>query len=186
MENHHASIARQLFAYMDLKPGERVLQLHCGTGEATRLAAEAVSGGAGMAAGLDFSEDTIAQARKESRHVENALFAVGAGEEVPWRDDFFNLIFCIEVFSGPEAVLRELHRVLVPGGRLLFLASRGEGKPQGRAEGIRSEVGYPELLQAAGFAEIASVPISASMDAAGKSNENGSEDGSTLWMARRP
>ena len=165
MENRQVSIARQLFALMALKPGERVLHLNCGDGWATRMAAQAVSGGSGMAAGLDISEDRIAQGRADGRDMDNVLFAVGAAEDIPFRDEFFDGVFSIEGFAGSanqEAVLREAHRVLVSGGRLCFLAGCGE------------ESLHRQLLQAAGYVEIASAELS------------GSADRDVLWMASKP
>ncbi len=44
MESHHISIAEQTIAKMDLQPGERVLDLGCGAGWATRILAKSVSG----------------------------------------------------------------------------------------------------------------------------------------------
>ena len=165
MESRQLSIARQIFALMDLKPGERVLHLNSADGGATRMAAQAVSGATGMAAGLDISQDRIAQARADGRDVENVLFAVGTAEELPWRDEFFDGVFSIEGFADSgkqEAVLREVHRVLVSGGRLCFVAGRGE------------ESLHRHLLQAGGFAEIATAELS------------GSADGALLWMASKP
>ena len=164
MENRHvSSILRQLFALMALKPGQRVLHLSCGDGWATRMAAQAVSGATGMAAGLDISQDRIVQARADARDLDNVLFAVGAAEEIPWRDEFFDGIFSLESFSGnQELVLREAHRVLVSGGRMCFLSGRNE------------ESLHRQLLQAGGFQEIASAELS------------GSDEGALLWMAAKP
>ena len=163
MENRDfSSILRQLFALMALKPGQRVLHLSCGDGWATRMAAQAVSGATGMAAGLDISQDRIAQARVDARDVDNVLFAVGAAEEIPWRDEFFDGIFSLESLSGnQESVLREVHRVLVSGGRMCFLAGGNE------------ESLHKQWLQAGGFVEIATAELSGS-------------DGALLWMAAKP
>ena len=43
MENHHISITQQTLAHMKLKPGDRVLDLGCGAGWASRLMADAVA-----------------------------------------------------------------------------------------------------------------------------------------------
>jgi ubiquinone/menaquinone biosynthesis C-methylase UbiE len=150
---------------MALKPGERVLHLNCGEAWATRMAAQAVSGATGMAAGLDISQDRISQARADAREMDNVLFAVGAAEDIPFRDEFFDGVFSLESFSGfgnQEAMLRETRRVLVSGGRLCFLAGRGD------------ESLHRQLLQAGGFVEIASAELS------------GSEGGALLWMASKP
>lgn len=140
--NGQLSIAAQLFVQMALKPGERVLDLNCGSGSATRMAAQAVAGGAGMAAGLDISPEQIAQARSESRDLDNVLFAIGDAEEIPWRDEYFDKTFSLTSFSNnehPQNVLRELHRVLVPGGLLhsvISLDSVGDCEPLLRAGGF--------------------------------------------------
>jgi len=164
IESSEVGIVRQLFALMALKPDERVLHLNCGDGWATRMAAQTVSGATGMAAGLDISQDRIAQARAEAREVDNVLFAVGAAEDIPFRDEFFDGVFTLEGLSGSgkqETVLREAHRVLVSGGRLCFFAGRGE------------ESLHRQLLQAGGFVGIANTESS------------GSEAGALLWMASK-
>jgi len=180
MENRQDSeMIRQLFALMALKPGERVLHLHCGNGWATRMAAQAVSGASGMAAGLDISQDGIAQARAGSRDLDNVLFAVGAAEEIPWRDEFFDGIYSFEGFAGSgkqDAALGEAHRVLVSGGRLCFLADR------------KDQSLHRELLQASGFVEIASAELPGSAEAITGGPAVGSvgQDGVLLWMAWKP
>jgi SAM-dependent methyltransferase len=66
MEGHHLSIAEQTIRRMDLKPGERVLDLGCGTGWATRVLARLVAEGPvgfGQVLGLDISDEMIARAR---------------------------------------------------------------------------------------------------------------------------
>jgi arsenite methyltransferase len=171
MESHHGSIAQQMMASMALSPGNRVLDLSCGVGWATRQLAQAVAGGTGMAAGLDISEEMIARARAASRDLENVLFAVGTAEEIPWRDEYFDRIFSIESFyyyPDQPAVLRELHRVLVPGGLLFILINLYKENPHSLGwvnqlkvpVHVRSETEYEEMLRAHGFVDtsIAHIP----------------------------
>src|SRR5580658_1271245 len=68
MENHHISITQQTLALMKLKPGERVLDLGCGAGWASRLLAQAVSSAdkPGQVIGLDVSDEMIRRARANS------------------------------------------------------------------------------------------------------------------------
>lgn len=165
------SIAEQMLARMAFKHGERILQLSCGSGWATRVAAKAVAGGAGMAAGLDPSPEEIARARTDSRDLQNVLFVVGDPQEIPWRDEYFNQAFSLESFDEygePQAVLRELHRVLMAGGLLHILGYlyndqlspiAGAGKHAGY---LRCEEDYKRLLRAEGFEEIASTHLSES------------------------
>jgi arsenite methyltransferase len=166
MEHNHLGIAQQAMARMALKAGERVLDLSCGAGWATRRLAKAVAGGRGMAAGLDISEEMIARARASSRELENVLFAIGSAEAIPWRDEYFDKVLSIESFyyyPDQEAVLRELHRVLVPGGMLCVLINLYKENPHslGWVKQLkvpvhaRSENEYLEMLNAQGFADAA-------------------------------
>jgi len=207
MEQHHLSIAQQTIARMELKPGGRVLDLSCGAGWATRLLAEAVSGGQGMAAGLDLSEEMIARARAGSRELENVLFAIGAADEIPWRDEYFDRVLSIESFyyyPDQEAVLRELHRVLAPGGQLFILINLYEENPHSLGwvkqlkvpVHVRSEKEYLEMLRAHGFADAAIVHIadptesSRPNDGAWFADEQQWQEfkrtGALLLVARRP
>jgi ubiquinone/menaquinone biosynthesis C-methylase UbiE len=186
MESHHLSIARQTVARMGLKPGDRVLDLGCGTGWVTRWLAEAVEGGPGMAVGLDISNEMIARARSASLSVENVLFAVAAAEEIPWREEYFESALSIESFyyyPDQEAVLRELYRVLVPGGRLFLLINLYKENPYSLLwveklkvpVHVRSEAEYEQMLRAQGFTDtvIAHIPdLSATPD-----------DSSSAWFA---
>ncbi len=171
MESHHSSIAGQTMARMALKPGDRVLDLGCGAGWATRLLAQAVEGGQGMAVGQDISEEMIARARAASRHVENVLFVAAPAEEIPWRDDYFESALSIESFyyyPDQEAVLRELYRVLIPGGTLFVLINLYKENPFSLQwvkllkvpVHARSEAEYEHMLHAQGFTgvEIAHIP----------------------------
>lgn len=162
MENHHLSIARQTVARMGLKSGDRVLDLGCGTGWVTRWLAQAVEGGPGMAVGLDISDEMIARARVGSLSVENVLFAVAAAEEIPWREEYFESALSIESFyyyPDQEAVLRELYRVLIPGGRLFILINLYKENPYSLRwveklkvpVHVRSEAEYEQMLRAHGF-----------------------------------
>ncbi len=165
MENHHITIAGQTIARMGLKAGDRVLDLGCGAGWATRMLAGAVQGGQGMAAGLDISEEMIARARAGARDVENVLFAIAAADEIPWMDEYFESALSIESFyyyPDQDAVLRELYRVLVPGGGLFILINLYQENPYSLGwvkqlkvpVHVRSEIEYGEMLRAHGFAGV--------------------------------
>jgi SAM-dependent methyltransferase len=167
MERAHLGPARRALAALAPKAGERVLDLGCGVGWATRLLAEAVAGGQGIAAGLDLSPEMIARARAGNREVENVLFAVGTADEIPWRDEYFHKALCVEgfyYFPDQPAVLRELRRVLVPGGRLAMTISLYRENPQslrwveriGVPVQIRSAAEYEQMLCIEGFAEVTS------------------------------
>src|SRR5271169_2769983 len=79
MEQHHISITQQTLALMNLKPGQKVLDLGCGAGWGSRLLAQMVGGDrSGQVVGLDVSDEMIRRARASSTDFDNLLFVVGS------------------------------------------------------------------------------------------------------------
>jgi ubiquinone/menaquinone biosynthesis C-methylase UbiE len=118
-----------LLAAADPKPGEQVLDLACGTGLISFVAAEAV-GPSGRVVGTDLSGRMIERARETAleRGVSNASFARMDAERLDLPDAGFDVITCalgLMYLPEPEKALREMRRVLRPGGRLA-LAIWGE------------------------------------------------------------
>lgn len=100
----------------NLTPGERVLDLACGTGVVARAAAGRVVPD-GYVCGVDVNENMLAVARRAGADIE-WLHADAGDTELP--DASFDAAFCqqgLQFFSDRSAALRELHRVLTPGGR---------------------------------------------------------------------
>ena len=126
MEQHHSSITQQTLALMKLKPGERVLDLGCGAGWASRLLAQTVDGGErpGQVVGLDVSDEMIRRARANSTQYDNILFVVGSAQQIPWQEDFFDKVLSVESFyyyGDQGRALDELRRVMAPRGELYIL-----------------------------------------------------------------
>src|SRR5215472_11948549 len=74
MQAHHLDITEKTIRLMNLSPGERVLDLGCGSGWATRLLARIVGEGPegfGQVVGVDVSDEMIRQARAASKDFEN-------------------------------------------------------------------------------------------------------------------
>jgi demethylmenaquinone methyltransferase/2-methoxy-6-polyprenyl-1,4-benzoquinol methylase len=104
---------RRLTAQAAVRPGDRVLDACCGTGD---LALEALKAG-GDVVGLDFSERMLERARRKSDEVE---WVQGDVTEVPYEGGSFDAVtvgFGIRNVLELDAGLRELARVLRPGGR---------------------------------------------------------------------
>jgi ubiquinone/menaquinone biosynthesis C-methylase UbiE len=118
-----------LLAAADPKPGEQVLDLACGTGLISFVAAEAV-GPSGRVVGTDLSGRMIERARETAleRGVSNASFARMDAERLDLPDAGFDVVTCalgLMYLPEPERALHEMRRVLRPGGRLA-LAIWGE------------------------------------------------------------
>ena len=82
MERHHLDITEKTMRRMDLRPGERILDLGCGSGWATRLLARIVGEGPqsfGQVVGVDISDEMIRQARAASKEFDNVMFVVEIG-----------------------------------------------------------------------------------------------------------
>jgi arsenite methyltransferase len=126
MEAHHISITAQTLALMKLKPGERVLDLGCGAGWASRLMAKAVADGdtPGQVVGLDVADEMIRRARTASAEYDNLMFVVGSAQQIPWEENFFDKVLSVESFyyyADQERALAELFRVMAPRGELYVL-----------------------------------------------------------------
>jgi len=101
--------------------GERVLDVACGTGIAARLSAKSVAPG-GKVVGLDINPGMVATARSlPSQPGVSFEWMEGNVIAMPLPDSAFDLVLCqqgLQFFPDRLAALREMHRVLAPGGRL--------------------------------------------------------------------
>jgi ubiquinone/menaquinone biosynthesis C-methylase UbiE len=120
MEGHHLDITAKTIRRMNLRPGERVLDLGCGSGWATRLLARLVGegpGGFGQVVGLDVSDEMIREARAASKDFDNVLYVWGSAQQIPWEENFFDKVLSVESFyyyADQDRALMELFRVMAP------------------------------------------------------------------------
>jgi ubiquinone/menaquinone biosynthesis methyltransferase len=119
----HRAWKRRLVRMAAIKPGERVLDVCCGTGDIAFALARA---GARVDA-IDFSEAMLDVARERSREISPATapkFESGDAQQLPFQPNIFDAVsvgYGLRNLSDWEGGLREMHRVAVPGGRLLVL-----------------------------------------------------------------
>lgn len=114
---------RQGLELLGVRPGERVLEIGCGTGSALREL-----GGQASAVGMDLSGGMLAQARARLEKTESpAALLQGDALRLPFRTGVFDAVFAaftLELIDTPEipCILAEVRRVLRAGGRLGVVA----------------------------------------------------------------
>lgn len=141
----HRLWKRRLARLARVRPGERALDVCCGTGDI----AFALSRRGAVVTGLDFSEAMLARAQARGQRGEggartgrgegafggqalNPRFVQGDAQHLPFPDDTFEIVtvgYGLRNLASWEAGLREMHRVAKAGGRLIVLDF---GKPDNR------------------------------------------------------
>jgi arsenite methyltransferase len=105
-----------------LAPGERVLDVGSGAGTDSLLAAQ-MFGEQGHVTGIDMTPEMLAKARAAAAAMgaANVEFVEADAERLPFPDASFDVVISngvIDLIPDKDAVFAELHRVLIPGGRL--------------------------------------------------------------------
>lgn len=132
--------AVKLVQLAGLKPGERVLDIACGTGIVARLAVQYV-GDTGKIVGLDSNPQMLNVARQSSADLSMSIeWHEGSATDIEFPEAHFSVVFCQEglmYFAEPQAV-QEMFRMLIPGGRLIVSVWRD----------IQYSPGYVVLVEA--------------------------------------
>lgn len=128
-----------------LRSGERVLDVACGTGAVARVAAERV-GRSGQVTGLDASAGMLAVARARPAPPGAKVTWVERGaSDSGLPDASFDVVLCqqgLQFFPDKPAAMREIRRLLLPGGRLALSVWRSTGAYNGAVgEALRHQVG---------------------------------------------
>ena len=101
-------------------PGERVLDVACGTGIVARRVAQRI--GTGQIVGLDLNAGMLAVAQAVSAGLQPPIeWQEGSALEMPFEDSAFDVVLCqlgLQFFPDRSAALLEMFRVLAPEGRL--------------------------------------------------------------------
>ena len=122
MAVQHKSLTLWAIELMNVRSGDRVLDVGCGGGMAVKLLSRRAPGG--FVAGVDYSSDMVRQAtRRNNRRVRHGQVAIELGDAMalPYADRSFDKVCAIETFyfwPDPLRGLREVRRVLKPGGQI--------------------------------------------------------------------
>jgi SAM-dependent methyltransferase len=163
MEQDHLPITLPVLGKMRIAPADNVLDVGCGAGWLSRRLAELIS--EGRVVGMDISEEMIRRARRASVDFENLMFVTGEVAEIPWEPNFFSHAISVEsayYWPDPAAGIREIFRVLKPGGSTWILINYYRDNPHCHQWGdllavkthLLSAEQWSKFFRAAGFGKV--------------------------------
>ncbi|MEV0701766.1 class I SAM-dependent methyltransferase [Saccharopolyspora sp. NPDC050389] len=134
-----------LFAAAEIDEAHRVLDVGCGTGRTTRLAAGLAA--RGRAVGVDISAPMLARARADAADIPNVEFVQGDAQVHPFPDGGFDVAISrggVMFFADLVAGFANIRRSLRPGGRLAFI---GPTAPNPDGDYARATAPLAEFLR---------------------------------------
>lgn len=151
-ERFTESVTPLLLRALDLKPGERVLDIGCGGGPATSAAA-AIVGSAGQAVGADISAPLVelARSRVAASRIQNASFQIRDVQQDRVDGGPFDVAmsqFGVMFFDEPKTAFANIRAHLAPDGRLGFACWQSPAKNPWHVAPVLADV-LPPLPQAA-------------------------------------
>jgi ubiquinone/menaquinone biosynthesis C-methylase UbiE len=148
--------ARLAVRLSGMESGDGVLDVGCGPGVAVRYAARL---GAAVT-GVDPAPVMLRTARLLTRRPAKVHYAMGAAEDIPLPEDSVSVVWSIATvhhWSDIDAGLREVRRVLLPGGRLVAMERRADPSARGHAShGWTNEqaTAFADRCRELGFTEV--------------------------------
>ncbi len=159
-------LREQTVALAQVRPGDCVLEVGCGTGSLT-LAAKRRAGPSGKVYGIDVIPGMIEVSRQKAAEAgEDITFQLGSINDIPFPENQFDVVMCsFMIFHMSDATRRtglaEIHRVLKPNGTLLVADLELPAQPLARAAATRLlHMESPEmrdlipLFDASGFSNV--------------------------------
>jgi arsenite methyltransferase len=163
MQESHGDVVAQVLQQLAVRPGQRILDLGCGNGWATRLLAKLAPGV--QAIGVDLSPGMVARAEELHSLTIRARYECQAFEALDFKDGHFQRAFSMEALyyaSDLPRALAELHRVLAAEGQADVVIDCYAERPS--TERWAEQVGLPlhrlpeadwrRAFAAAGFARV--------------------------------
>lgn len=168
LEEEHRDVVAQVIEKLGIRAGERILDLGCGNGWATRLLAQTNAGV--QAIGVDASTRMIEKAESLHSLTIRARYEVGTFEKLDFKDAHFDRVFSMEALyyaADLERALSECFRVTRPGGRVDVLVNYFEESPASHgwpeALGVPmhrlDEGGWKAAFEAAGFGDLTTARV---------------------------
>ena len=134
---------QELNGRLELRAGLEVLEVGCGTGQITRWLADLVKPGKVVA--VDFSPAMLAQARARGVDADFVLMDICREEPVERQFDVVLCFHSFPHFRDQAAALRQIARLLKPGGQLLVLHLVGSAQLNGFHDRVGGPVGHDHL-----------------------------------------
>ena len=167
MNRGHAELTQWGLQVVSIGEDFTLLDVGCGGGATVRRLAEKAP--CGKVYGIDYSEQSVAASRRINRHLiqtGQVDIRLGTVSDLPYEDNFFDLVSAVEThYFWPhlEADLREVRRVLKPGGSLLIIGALYKGSSMDERNAKWLEAGdmtnlspdeFKALLSGAGYEDI--------------------------------
>lgn len=159
----HGSFYKNTAKVLDLKEDDTYLEIGFGSGYFIKKYVSHVS----RIAGLDYSKDMVKLATSVNEDLVKlgkAEFKLGNVSNLPWDNDEFSVVVAIESFffwPDSQAALKEIYRVLIPGGRLVLEMAYNKDDGRDHSKQIKkynlklySGEDMRELLMASGFCDV--------------------------------
>lgn len=129
MDASLADATAGLFSLAAIAPGERILDIGCGSGETSLMAARAV-GPAGAVTGLDISRPLLELARHRAEGIANLDFQEADASDHAFQPQFDLLLsrFGVMFFDDPLTAFTNIRKAAAPGGRMTFVCWRALGE----------------------------------------------------------
>ena len=192
MEESHGDVVEQAIERMQIQAGEKILDLGCGNGWATRKLAQSNAGV--QAIGVDASPQMIARADELHSFTIRARYDYQSFEDLELGDASFDRVFSMEALyysADLEKALSEVLRVLKPGGRAEILvdfyeesaASASWPEDLGLELHRLSEAGWAEAFRNAGFSEVSTERLHDRREHGDASEDKRAlKEAGTLWI----